>query len=113
MASPKRYEPRPARERPGEYGIYDTLKGRFSQHDEFTALDDVRRECDRLNRRPPPEIKPNEAAAWSRNGKTVHIHRKGCSMLRAAKREITDQDEVDDLAERGFPVVRCKCTKAA
>jgi hypothetical protein len=99
-------------ERPGEYGIFDTLKNRFSQHDEYTDLENVRKECDRINRRPPPEIKDGEVAAWSRNGKTVHIHRAGCSMLRAARHTMTKQDSIDDMAERGFPVVRCQCTKA-
>ena len=110
MAAARRYEPRKAPNRSG-YGIFDTLKGRFSQHDEFTDLENVTKECERINRKPPPEIKPDEAAAWSRNDKVVHIHRVGCSMLRAARRLISGQDAIDDLVERGFPVTRCKCTR--
>jgi hypothetical protein len=112
---PPRYESRP-RPFPGcreAYGIYDLRRKRFSQQDEFTSREDVEGFCRKLNRRPPPILKAGEAGLWKTHG-PVLIHRLGCSMLRTAGAravKISTQDEIDDMAERGFVVRHCKCTK--
>lgn len=50
---------------------------------------------------------------WNRASIVVKLHREGCNMLRTASRRniVLDAEEVEDMRERKYEIVACKCTK--
>ncbi len=52
-------------------------------------------------------------ALWQKNSTTVKVHTEGCSMLNAKGQSavVLDMGEVEDLRERGYKIVVCKCIK--
>ncbi len=61
----------------------------------------------------------NETLMWSTVTGQAQLHASGCKALNRAGRswvKTTGADvagAVGDLTERGYPVVRCKCLRAA
>jgi ketopantoate hydroxymethyltransferase len=56
-----------------------------------------------------------ETLVFDHRKNTAHVHRTGCSAIRKTATTVTITEgvaeEIADLTERGFKVVRCKCTK--
>lgn len=86
---------------------------------DFDRRDEIDYEADREYDRREDDRRDDGrkiVAIWeNKTGGKVKVHASGCPMLKSANRQKgrvpLNAEELADMRQRGYPIVKCKCTK--